>query len=79
MMPDAQVEVDDLTGAGDHFRIAVASSVFQGKSLIDQHRLVQQTVQAAFDSGEIHAIQIKTAASRSASIDSGQDDFKVIE
>lgn len=59
-IPDAQVEVEDFTGGGDHFQILVASSAFQGKTLIEQHRLVQKSIQGALEDGRIHAIQIKT-------------------
>ena len=59
-IPDAQIQVQDMTGGSDHFHILVVSSVFKGKMLIDQHRLVQQPLQAALDDGRIHAVQIKT-------------------
>ena len=59
--PDAQVEVEDQTGTMDHFYISVASSVFQGKMLLAQHRMVQSAVQEALNDGRIHAIQIKTS------------------
>ncbi|MBI1977767.1 MAG: BolA family transcriptional regulator [Candidatus Omnitrophica bacterium] len=59
-VPDAQVEVEDLTGGGDHFQILVVSKMFQGKLLIDQHRLVQNALEPAMADGRIHAVQIKT-------------------
>ncbi len=59
--PDAEVEVFDLTGTFDHFQIRVVSELFRGKSLIEQHRLVQQAVQSALSDGRIHAIQVKTS------------------
>ena len=49
-----------FTGGGDHFRIVVISSVFQGKTLIDQHRLVQASIHEALEDGRIHAVHIKT-------------------
>ena len=60
--PSADIEVSDLTGTFDHFQIKVISSVFTGKSLVDQHRLVQASVQEALADGRIHAVQIKTVA-----------------
>jgi stress-induced morphogen len=30
-MPDAQVQVQDLTGGGDHYQVSVVSSQFAGK------------------------------------------------
>jgi stress-induced morphogen len=63
-IPDAEVSAEDFTGTGDHFQVTVISSVFQGKTLIDQHRLVQQALKAALDDGRLHAVQIKTSAQR---------------
>ncbi|MBI4358678.1 MAG: BolA/IbaG family iron-sulfur metabolism protein, partial [Candidatus Omnitrophica bacterium] len=59
-IPDAHAKVEDTTGTGDHFEIYVVSRAFEGKMLIEQHRLVQQSLQAAFADGRIHAVQIKT-------------------
>lgn len=79
-IPDAHVQVDDMTGAGDHFQIYVVSSVFKGKILIDQHRLVQKSLQSAMDDGRIHAVQIKTETpDQWAKKRSGESDFKIIK
>ena len=79
-IPDAEVQADDLTGGGDHFKIVVVSPIFRGKTLIDQHRLVQQPLQSALDDGRIHAIQIKTSAPKdSAKTNTGEDSFRVIQ
>lgn len=59
-IPNVHVEVQDVTGTSDHFKIYVVSGVFEGKTLIEQHRLVQQSLQTALDDGRIHAVQIKT-------------------
>lgn len=58
-LPGAAVKVRDLTGSSDHFRIEVHWSGFAGKSLIDQHRLVQAACREHLG-GAIHAIEIKT-------------------
>ncbi|MBI4368481.1 MAG: BolA/IbaG family iron-sulfur metabolism protein [Candidatus Omnitrophica bacterium] len=79
-VPDAAVEVRDLTGNGDHFYIFVVSSVFKGKMLIEQHRMIQQPLQAALDDGRIHAVQIKTETpEKRAQERSQEDDFHVIQ
>ena len=57
--PDAQVNVQDMTGTGDHFEISVVSKSFAGKSLVQQHRLVHKALESEMDRG-IHAVQIKT-------------------
>lgn len=55
-MPDADVEV---TGDGRHFEAVVVSSAFDGKSLVQRHRLVMNTVQQQIASDELHALSIK--------------------
>jgi len=54
-----RVEVFDLTGTSDHFEVHVTSPVFEGKSLIEQHKLVHAAVGDHL-SGAIHALKIKT-------------------
>ena len=56
-LPGAKVEV---TGDGRHFEAVVTSSAFEGKSLIQQHRMVKDTVKAQIESDELHALSIKT-------------------
>lgn len=58
-IPDASVEVTDLTGTMDHYGVSVVSPVFAGKSLIEQHKIVHAAV-GPFLTREIHALQIKT-------------------
>ena len=60
-LPDARVELTDLTGTEDHWQATVISSAFVGKSLIERHRLVM-TALAAEMKGPIHALtlQVKT-------------------
>jgi acid stress-induced BolA-like protein IbaG/YrbA len=59
-IPDAQVQVQDLTGGGDHLQAVVVSSEFEGKSLIKQHQLVYGALQQAMASEAIHALALKT-------------------
>ena len=58
-LPTAQVDVEDLTGGGDHFRATVKSSVFNGLSRIEQHRLVYDIFGDEVG-GAIHALSLKT-------------------
>ena len=60
-LPGADVEVLD-EGGGDHLRAIVTASQFEGRSRIDQHRLVRAAVRARFDDGSIHALSIQTAS-----------------
>lgn len=59
-IPDAEVQVQDLTGGGDHLQAVVVSSQFEGKSLIKQHQLVYGALQQAMASEAIHALALKT-------------------
>ena len=59
--PDAsELSVDDRTGGGDHFQVTVASSRFEGLSLLDQHRLVNEALAEPLQDGTIHELRIKT-------------------
>jgi stress-induced morphogen len=59
-LPGAEVEVLD-EGGGDHLRAIVTSAEFEGKSRIDQHRMVRAAVKPRFDDGSIHALSIVTS------------------
>ena len=59
-MPDAQVQVQDLTGGGDHYQVTVVSSQFEGKGLVQQHQLIYGALQQAVSSEAIHALALKT-------------------
>jgi stress-induced morphogen len=59
-MPDARVEVRDLTGTMDHLRVQVKSKAFAGKSPLDRHRMVEHAVREARADGRLHALEIRT-------------------
>lgn len=59
-LPDAQVQVQDLTGGGDHYQVVVVSSEFAGKGLVQQHQIVYGAVRQAMSSEAIHALSLKT-------------------
>ena len=58
--PGAEVEVKDLTGTGDHFEARVVSAEFDGKSMLDQHKMVYAPLQDWLKSGELHALALRT-------------------
>jgi stress-induced morphogen len=59
--PDAaQLDVEDRTGTGDHFQVTVVSGDFDGLSLLDQHRRVNDALAAPLGDGSIHELRIKT-------------------
>ncbi|CAN5231342.1 BolA/IbaG family iron-sulfur metabolism protein [soil metagenome] len=59
-LPGAQVQVQDLTGGGDHFRAEVVSDRFTGLSPIEQHKLVYGVFGDEVGAA-IHALSIKTS------------------
>jgi stress-induced morphogen len=58
--PGNEVSVEDRTGGGDHFLVSVASSRFDGLSLVEQHRLVYDALAEPLADGTIHELRIKT-------------------
>jgi stress-induced morphogen len=59
--PDAtELRVEDRTGGGDHFQVIVATPRFNGLSLVEQHRLVNDALAQPLRDGTIHELRIKT-------------------
>lgn len=59
-LPDAEVEVRDMTGTGDHFEARVVSAGFGGLTMIDQHQKVYAPLKDLLETGELHALALKT-------------------
>ena len=64
-LPDAAVELKDLTGTQDHWSARVVSSEFAGKSLIQRHRIVMAAL-AEEMKGPIHALTLDLATPEEA-------------
>jgi stress-induced morphogen len=59
--PEAtELTVEDRTGGGDHFQVTVASPSFNGLSLLEQHRRVNDALSEPLRDGTIHELRIKT-------------------
>jgi stress-induced morphogen len=58
--PDADVQIQDLAGDGDHYAARVTSSAFAGKSRVQQHKLVYEALGGKMG-GVLHALQLTTA------------------
>jgi stress-induced morphogen len=58
-LPDAFVEVMDMTGTADHLDIVIVSDMFKGKMLIQQHQMVMDLLKESLKT-DIHAVQLKT-------------------
>ncbi len=60
-LPDAQIEIVDLAGDGDHYKAKVVSKLFEGMSRVRQHQLVYAALKGKMG-GELHALALETAA-----------------
>ena len=58
-IPDAKIEIQDLAGDGNHYSATVTSSTFVGKSKIEQHKMVYNSLKGKMGN-ELHALAIKT-------------------
>ena len=58
-LPDAKVEIQDLAGNGNHYSATITSSEFSGKSKIEQHKMVYNSLKGRMGN-ELHALAIKT-------------------
>lgn len=61
VIPDASVEVEDLTGGGDHLQVTVVSSAFKGLTRVKQHQLVYGALSQELASEAIHALALQTS------------------
>lgn len=59
-LPGAEITVEDMTGTRDHFEVIVMWAGFNGRSVIEQHKIVNQALAGPLDEGKIHALKIKT-------------------
>lgn len=57
-LPDAVVTVTDRTGTMDHLKVVIVSDAFEGKNLLDRHRLIYQALDVPLKDGRIHALEL---------------------
>ncbi len=60
-VPDAEVEITDLAGDGDHYAARVTSPAFTGLSRVKQHQAVYAALGGRMG-GVLHALQLTTSA-----------------
>lgn len=60
-LPDANVEIRDLAGDGDHYAATVVSEAFKGKSRVQQHQMVYDALKGNMG-GVLHALALQTSA-----------------
>ena len=57
--PDAEVEIRDLAGDGDHYAATITSAAFKGKSRVQQHQMVYAALKGNMG-GALHALALTT-------------------
>ena len=57
--PNAQIEITDLAGDGDHYAARVVSEAFRGLPRVRQHQMVYAALGGRMG-GELHALQLTT-------------------
>jgi stress-induced morphogen len=60
-IPDAEVEMRDLAGDGDHWEATVVSTAFAGQTKIKQHQMVYAALGGRMG-GVLHALKLTTMA-----------------
>ncbi len=58
-IPDATIEIKDLVGDNNHYSAKITSKIFNGKSKIEQHKIVYKSLQGKMGN-ELHALSITT-------------------
>ncbi|MEO6772208.1 MAG: BolA family protein [Kofleriaceae bacterium] len=56
-LPDAVVELSDLTGTEDHWKATIVSAGFTGRTMLERHRVVMAAL-ADEMKGPIHALTL---------------------
>ena len=58
-LPDAIIDIQDLAGDGNHYSATITSSAFNGKSKIEQHKMIYSSLKGKMGK-ELHALALKT-------------------
>ena len=58
-IPDATIEIKDLVGDSNHYSAKIISKIFNGKSRIEQHKMVYKSLKGKMGN-ELHALSITT-------------------
>ena len=58
-IPDASIEIKDLMGDNNHYSAIIKSSIFKGKSKIEQHKMIYKSLKGKMGN-ELHALALTT-------------------
>ncbi|MCS6837944.1 MAG: BolA family transcriptional regulator [Bdellovibrionaceae bacterium] len=62
LLPEALVEIKDLTGTQNHWEVSIISSQFEGLPRIQRHKLILDLFSDELKTGIIHALSLKLSA-----------------
>ena len=57
--PDASLELNDTMGDNNHYSAKIISKVFNGKSRVEQHKMVYKALKGKMGN-ELHALELIT-------------------
>mgnify|MGYP002011613389 CR=1 FL=1 len=57
--PDAALELKDIAGDNNHYSAKIISKIFNGKSKVEQHKMVYKALQGKMGN-ELHALALTT-------------------
>ena len=63
--PDADIQIIDLAGDGNHYKAVIVSKQFAGKMRVAQHQMVYAALKGAMDGtndAALHALALETRA-----------------
>ena len=61
-IPDAEITIQDLAGDENHYSATIKSTIFTGKSKIEQHKLIYKALNGKMGH-ELHALALNTIES----------------
>ena len=59
-IPDATIRIEDLRGDGEHYAAYIESKYFIGKSRVEQHKMVFNSLKGKMGK-ELHALALQTS------------------
>ncbi len=57
--PDATIELKDIAGDSNHYSAKIMSKIFNGKSKIEQHKMVYKALKGKMGN-QLHALALNT-------------------
>ena len=57
--PDATLELKDIAGDSNHYSAKIISKIFNGKSKVEQHKMVHKALKGKLGN-ELHALALET-------------------